>query len=219
MPRRDPNTGKFVSGGSVDWDDMDVVTGSLASTIPAADLDGTKSNIATNGEATELVDFSSVLSRGEVFEIHRFELVATLTGPTTATAEGDIQLEWAVVSDLDAGEVGVGNPFYVSGGGGPRTVSRSDGVVDLYNFQSEEDAVLSMGRLTCAPSMRDTATGTAGGAAEGFDRVIRYFGGAGPRFDEDDEIGAPHTYSVNGIDDHSVAASIDFFAEGQIRDV
>lgn len=216
MPRRDPNTGQFVSGESVNWDDLDVVTGSLTSTIPAADLAGTKATFPARGESTEIVDMSSTLTRGEVFEIHRFELVATLTGPTTATAEGDVQLEWALTRDLDVGEVGVSNPFYA--GAGSQSEVRSDGVIDLHNFQTDEDAVLSVGRLTCSPSHRDTTTGTGGGAAEGFDRVIRHFG-AGPRLDEDDELGAPHTFSVNGIDDHSVAASFDLLVEGRIQDV
>lgn len=210
-PRRDPQTGQFVSGGSVPFSELDVVTGSLASTIPAADLSGTTGSEVTFGEQTIAVDFTPVLDRNEVFQVERLEAVATLTLPTSATAESSGEVEWAVRSDIGEGEIAAGKSFYNS------FVAREDGIIDINQHQTDEaDDLLVAGRLTGESSLLDTVNGAGAGGIHGHERAGVVYDGAGPRYDENDALSIPHSFSFDAISDHAITASFDLMLWGQV---
>lgn len=216
MPRRDPKTGKFVSGGEVaDWNDLQVVTGSLTSVIPAADLSGSKNEDKVVGEDAEIVDFSPVLGRNEVFEAVHMTAEVNLSMPRTATAESSGELEWAIATDYDREEA------TLSGGHYAGVVHRSAGIVDVNQHQTDETSYLAIGRLAATNSFADSATGLGGGSDWDRERVELPFlerFGVGPRFDEDDEIASPHTLAYDGISDHAIAGSIDLMMYGVIEE-
>lgn len=213
MPRRDPRTGKFVSGGDSAADDR--ITGSISTTVPAADLAGGIEEIGVDGERAEVIDFTSILDSDEIFEVAAMTTTVALSGPTTATAEGSLQLNWTVATDLS--ESRVINPVFFG-----KSVHRTQGVADIRQAQWDDDSVLTNGLLTATPSMRDTATGTAGGSHEGFDRERIGFWdefGSGPVFDQDDELTAPHKLYCDGVDDHAIVATILVSLEGNVSEL
>lgn len=214
MPRRDPQTGKFLSGGVDSWADIRTVSGAMNSTIPAADLAGGTGNAVVNGENSEIVDFSNLLDNDEIFEVLAGQFVATLSMPTTATAESAARLNWVLRGDL--GEGAGEHPGHYGFG-----AEREDGIVDIRSQQYWDADRLAVGHLTATNSVVDTVNALGAGGDDGFDRVDLEFGhlGAGPQFDSDDEVGVPHTVYFDNISDHAVEAGFDVHLVGTVHEV
>lgn len=214
-PRRDPSTGKFVSGSGVDaWHDVESISGALRSNLPAADLAGGTGNTVVNYRESEIVDFTNILDNDEIFEVLGGHLVATLAMPTTATAEGSAQLNWVLRGDPEEG-AGEHPPFY---GFGPEL---SDGIADIRQQQYDDNDRLAVGHLTATPSFLDTVNALGGGGDDGFDRAELDFSdvGTGPQYDADDEIGIPHTFYYDGVSDHAISAGFDLHLFGRVHDL
>lgn len=128
MVRRDPRTGKFVSGGSGrDWADLTRVGGVINMTIPAADLAGGVRTEPVNGEEAELIDFTPMLENDEVFETVAATVSASLILPTSATAEGNAMLSFELGAESGTpGELMNQDPTFYGG-----VETASDGVVDI----------------------------------------------------------------------------------------
>lgn len=216
MPRRDPKTGKFVSGGgALDWSDVTVINGEYHSEIPAADLAGGKTSVTVDGDSTELIDFTPLLASDEVYVIDSCRINAVLAGPTSATAEGSMFVTYALGGDSSGGG---GIPQFYGG-----STHKEDGIVDIKQGSGEISPRWYTDQLAGTPSMRDTATGTAGGSDWGsHDDWVHFstlLGARGPVYDRDDEIYLPHQIAVDGIDDHAVQASWTVTLYGTVDEV
>lgn len=215
MPRRDPKTGKYVSGSDVDdWSDVRAISGTLSSTIPAADLAGGTGNSVVGGEESEVIDFSNVLANDEVLEVMQLQMVTSLSAPTTATAESAVFLNYVLRGDL--GEGAGQHPVHYGFG-----THVEENAVDIRQSQYDDNDRLVTGHMPAENSHSDSATGLAAGADAGFDRVDLDFGslGAGPNFDADDEIGIPHSIYYDNVSDHAVLAHFDVHLFGQVHEV
>lgn len=217
MPRRDPSTGKFVSGGDLDWSDTTVVTGSLASTIPAADLAGGQTQAEVMGENSQIVNLNNELDHDETFEVVWAYLSISLALPTTATAESYAALEWTLRTDLGRNFI-AGNP----GWGGSAT--KTAGIVDIEVHEGErynDASIVAGGRLRAENSHSDSVNGLAAGAdSDREDVKLPFFTemGGGPSLDQDDEMSVPHQFTVDNASDHSVQASFDLAMRGIVHE-
>lgn len=212
MPRRDPNTGKFVSGSSVSWTDTTRITAVMHSNIPAADLAGGKVSAPVTGDNAEFVNFSKHLDHDEMFRLLSIDLTAVLALPTTATAESAGEVTYVLSRAGENSIARTNSPFFNG------NIHREQGIVDLTASDGETAETLAIGELQASNSLRDTATGTAAGADIDRDRRVIHFGGRGPAFDRDDEIYVPHEFDVDGISDHAVDASWHALLHGVVED-
>lgn len=213
MPRRDPKTGKFVSGSGGEYP-RDRIFGSIASTVPAADLAGGTTDANVFGEDSEVIDFSEYLDSDEVFEIAAVTVTATLAMPTTATAEGAAQLNWSVASDLGKGRV-IAPTHY-----GGNTMRESE-TADIRQAQWDDDTVITQGTMTATAGFGDSVNGLGAGSFDGYERERIAFWdeyGSGPIYDADDELSVPHTMYIDNVSDHAVVAEIVVFLEGEVHD-
>lgn len=209
MPRRDPRTGKFVSGGRGSGEPKTVVA-DLASSILAADLAGGQVNPTVSGDEAELVDFTPLLDSDEVFVLDAMQGRAFLAGPTTATAEGSVLLEYALSRDFASPAAARSSSYWVSS-----APDRTSGIVDINHLQDNDTSEFWSSQLRAEPSARDTTTGTALGTD--IDREdIQWVWDDGPQFDRDDEIVVPHNWEVDGVDDHAVEFDIVMRFDGRI---
>lgn len=213
MVRRDPQTGQFVSGGEDAADDR--LTGSISSTVPAADLSGGTASQAVDGETAEVIDFTQVLDSDEVFEVAALTVEASLSLPTTATAESAAQLNWTVSNDLGASQVI--NPVHYG-----NSAMEEQGIADVRAEQWDDDGTLATGHLVAESSVGDSTNGLGAGAENDRERIrIPFWGdyGSGPVFDQNDELTAPHQFYIDNVDDHAVLATIVCHLEGNVTEV
>lgn len=213
MPRRDPHTGQFVSGGGSGGDGWDKVAGNLMAEIPAADLaggtsTGNESN-TVDGELATVIDFSSILEHEEMFDVEWLYLDTVLYAPTTATAEGTVWAEWELSRESTMSVQHASNPF-ING-----AVKGEDGLLDVGQSQAEESSLLASGQMVGTPSFGDSTNGL--GAGSDVDRTRQQFP-VFESFDEDDEIYFPVELSADNVSDHAVAFDTTVVAYGKERD-
>lgn len=207
MPQRDPQTGKFVSGGS---GKVRRVQGRLQSVIPAADLAGGSTTAKVTGEEAEIVDFSTVLESDEMFHLDALTFAATLAMPTTATAESSGRLAYSVDRDSAGGLEFLDDPFYNG------QVHSQEGIVDLTSSSGESTETIHVGELRVEASIADTVNALAAGADIDRERQVLY--PQAQAFDRDDELYIPHDINVDNVSDHAVAASWILLLEGRVRE-
>lgn len=218
MVHRDPDTGKFVSGGSARdlRADMDTVTGAITYRIPAADNAGGVTEQEVDGEAAELIDFTGVLDDDETFRIRLMSLTVDLSLPTTATAEGYGAAAWQLRTDF-------GNAAPSRNGiGFNNAPNREDGIADIVVGQMEESDIIDAGILTASPSHSDTVTAVAAGAD--FAHEHRYLRpavdlGSVLTVDEDDELSLPTRLKTENVSDHQIVFGATLVCYGnEVRD-
>lgn len=212
MPRRDPNTGKFVSGSRPDFDRFTSVRATLDATIPAADLAGGTGTNKVEGEESQLIDFNNELDADELFIPWQFHFVVSHQLPTTATAESSSQLDWVFMTDLDDLRPNAGSVFY---GAGPIV---EDGISDIRAAESFDASILWGGKMGAEAGHSDTVNGLAGGANHGYDSMTldALAMGSPWSFDEDDELAVPHDVQFDNISDHAVQTAFTVVAHGGI---
>lgn len=209
-PRRDPHTGKFVSGDMPSHMDHESIAASITATIPAADLAGGVITEEVDGEASELIDLTPVLDRDEIFELRTVDIAATLSLPTTATTEGAGEMAYQLLTDFG----GPGPAFRPVHFGGP--VEIEDGIADVNAAQDHEDRYIARSRLVASPSHSDSVNALAAGADNGHE----HYQVAVPdvRLDEDDEIACPMAFAVDGVSDHAIVGTVDVTVHGWVDD-
>lgn len=217
MPRRDPNTGQFVSGGgSVDFSDIEVVRGEFSLMIPAADLAGGVTTAQVFGDESEIIDFSPVLAGDDEFEVFAMQWASFFSGPTTATAETAGMAEYQLTRDWGTAAAQRGTPAHFGG-----STNAQEGIIDISSGQTVGEPLLMSDVLYFEASNRDTTTGTAAGSDAGrrFERIsyLSEFG-SGPVFDRDDELFLPAELHVDGADDHAIVFQAVVQLEGAIID-
>lgn len=202
--RRDPGTGQFVSDTDSTYRKTATITGSVSAIVPAADLSGSNTTIAADGPPTELVDWDQYLDQDEVAEVVSARFVTQAALPTTSTAEGSLQVTWAVTEDAGVPRIAdLNSPFYAAG-----AQNASDGIVDLTIDTQRDDSVLTGGQLWAEASVGDTVNGVGSGAEYDSDRYsvdYRDMYGTGPVYDQNDSLYAPHQYGVDNVSDHAIA--------------
>lgn len=218
MVRRDPQTGKFVSGGGDhSWAETNQITGAISYTIPAADLSGGTGTTGSTEHHSELVDFTHILDNDEVFLLDAMMVVASFYLPTTATAEGSGAFSYAIGPESGAvGSVLHTSPFYLG------SADKSDGIVDINQEMKEGENVLHVGQLHGEASLADTTNSLAGGAEYENEREFISFRkdiGAQPAFDADDELYCPMEFSYDNISDHAIGATVKVLLNGRVEEL
>lgn len=217
MVRRDPDSGKFVSGsGGVDWSETTAVEASYTSLIPAADLSGGTGQHNVDGEEAEIIDFSEVMANDEVFEVLGIQMSANLGLPTTATAEGSATFRFGLGSSSDRSVHGNSGPFYAGG------FDVEQDSVDVQKSQNVDPGILLNGNLYAEPSHSDTTNGLAAGAAPANEQWVvspEEALGASPVYDRDDELYLVHEIDVDNISDHAVRAAVLLTVHGRVEEL
>lgn len=218
MVRRDPQTGKFVSGSSSDgWHEQTRVAGRTSYTIPAADLAGGNTTVKPVGSATELVDFTEVLGNDEVFEVLAAHVSASFFMPTTATSESSGFASFFISADNEVkGAMDATPTFY--GGGQNDEYSKAD----ISRASNEAGTIMYHTTLAGEAGHSDSATGLAAGASVANESEWLPFHrdlGGGPVFDRDDELYAPGEISVDNVSDHAVVLSVSVVLYGRVEEL
>lgn len=203
-PRRDPETGKFVSGGEMRSlrADMDAITGAVAFVIPAADLAG-ETSASIDGEDAEIIDFTGVLDDDELFKIEMLSLSLSMGLPTTSSAEGFGAAAWQLRTDF--GEVppsATADKFTGTG------TADSTGIVDVAQAQSEESDIIDSGVLYAEASFADALNTLGGGSDVANEHRYLKVGadlGAVLTVDEDDELSIPTSFRTDNVNDHRIS--------------
>lgn len=199
-PRRDPQTGKFVAGGGggPGWDDTKVLTATIHTEIPAADLSGGTDTVRVDGTEARLINLDDLLDHDEQYQVHAMAWEALLALPTTATAESYARLAYAVGKDSEDFLPQTMTPVFW--GGAP---DEEVGTVDISQDHADRK-VWYHGELEATNSVVDsTNTLGAGGDHDRF-RTMFGFGPDGPKMDDTDELYVPHEWHVDNISDHAV---------------
>lgn len=221
MPRRDPQTGKFVSGGggfggSVDR--MTTISGGLSGLIPAADLAGGVTEVTVDGEDAEIVNLSKFLDSDETFEVAWAALDAYLGLPTTATAESSANLTYELRTDLEnMGKAGHAARSSHYGG----SVTHESGIADMRKDEGEDSSLLYVGSAYAEPSHSDTTNGLAAGSDSYSDSVLLPIKAEmlrTVRLDEDDEVMVASRIGVDNISDHAVVWGFGLTMHGAVTE-
>lgn len=217
MVRRDPQTGKFVSGGGhgLNWHDRTQISGHMHWSIPAADLGGGTLNANATGGPTEIVDFTPVLENDEVYRLSTLHVSAYLGFPTTATAESSGMVSFDINSDGDPIASSGGNPFYEG-------ANDEDGVIDIVHGSTESDSSIYYADLIGEASVGDTVNGVGSGSDYenmtewiAFDQML----GGGPVYDRDDELYCPVDVRVDNAADHSISGGVSVMLYGHVEEL
>lgn len=215
MVSRDPQTGKFVSGGSGhSWSQQTRYSGHIHTTIPAADLAGGALEQDLVGAEAELLDFSDKLENDEVYRIHQMDVAALLAMPTTATAESSCLLNYAITPDSDI-EIIHRSPTHYPGA----LVTDERGIIDVSAYDREAGGMLFNGLLYAEASASDSVNGTGLGAAPAIERETVHFGPDGPVFDRDDELYGPFEINIENVSDHAVVTSLGVLFHGHVEEL
>lgn len=227
MVHRDPETGRFVSDdsdgymapffydgddrGAIDVDATETFTAALQYFIPAADLSTGSDTATVDGEEAIAVDFTEFLDSDEVFVAHSFDLHVQITPNRTATAEHVINCDYALRGDGQLGPVtlGIGS-------------TRSDGIIDVFQEESEDDDIIFQGAITGSGDLADSTNSLAGGADQTHaDHSVTFPEAAlpAPAFDQDDELYVPARIQVRGSDDQGINVRFAVTARGKTYDL
>lgn len=215
MPRRDPQTGKFVAGDSFDWHDLHQISGQVLYRIPAADLTGTT---LTKAEA-ELVDFSGFLDIDEVFEMVTLQVSIVASASTTSSGEGHVSMDYGISRDNDQWQFqGFGlDPIWAG--------AAADGeneIVDWVNRSEHHDEVLYTGRAAVDNGESDDVNGVGRGGIYMDDRQLLDFRaryGEGPNFDSDDELYFPAEFHADAVENFGINLECNVSARGIIHEL
>lgn len=169
MPRRDPSTGKFVSGQSID--DVEYVSFYQVLSLGANDLGGATDEFyaeEVNFEGVELYDMDKVIDRHEVGELihaqHRLAIQPTGTQTADSAAYASVEISSSPARKL---------PVRL----GPTALNDipdTDGITGLAGHTETDESLDLLGRVLSAMSQgpfTDGTTGTGGGGAAGHDEV------------------------------------------------
>lgn len=165
MPRRDPQTGKFVSGG--EYDDVEVVTFSGGVGVEAVDMTGATGFTGErfDFEGVELIDYDEVVDRNESLELLEASHRIVVYQNSTATADGTF-----------AAGVGISSSPARTSVEATTTPNSGDDIEGAFVARSyKNDTIDLIGRpleAVATGPFSDTATGVGGGGAVGTDEVI-----------------------------------------------
>lgn len=219
MVRRDPETGKFVSGSSRDnvdrWENLH---GTVAVNIPAADLGGGTVAEQFDTPEAELINFSEVLDNDEVFNLELMQATVSAFASTTATAEGSLDVGYGITRDMfDAA------PLFTRATHTANlpTTDFQQGTVDGAVAQNDNDGLLITGSLYAEPSVGDSTNGLGAGAGPA--NEVREFAplrdmGRTIGFDQDDELYVIGELNVNNVSDHGVSFITTVDLHGHVLD-
>lgn len=202
MVRRDPETGKFVSGpshGGECWQSLEKAHGHVTHRIDAADLSG--GEVTRGTEVTEpVIDFGDLIDEGDLAEIVGLDFNAVMYAPTTATAESFSRAMLQIRS-----ETGLDRTSLVTGALSGSEVT--DDTVDVKANGSQSHETLAQALLYGVTNFNDTVNATGGGPGiTQIDRTYNYRSmyGGGPVFDDDDELYIPVSIEIDNASDHRV---------------
>lgn len=220
-PGRDPQTGKFVSGGSgrpsSDFDRYETFSGSLSVQIPAADNAGGQTLEQWSGSDGHVIDFDGELDNDEIFRLQSLEVTVSLALPVTATTEGAAVVGYVIGSDpVDPLPLASRTTALAPLSG---ATDREVGVLDISQAQSDDDDVMMSGALYAENSALDTVNALAMGGQVAnqerswspwteFDKTVD--------FDESDEIAVTGELTTNNVSDHNVIFTTFVTAHGWV---
>lgn len=167
IPRRDPQTGQFVSGDN--YDDVEVVSFTAGFGVEAANLEGSTS-FSGSGDTfefsgVELVDYDDVVDRNETLHLlnaqHRLVVFSNSTQTEDGTVLAGVEVSASPSVSLP------GKPIT-----GPINDFGADNLVT--GGAATDDSIDLVGRPLMAMAgspFSDTATGIGGGGSQGDDEV------------------------------------------------
>lgn len=224
MPRRDPQTGQFVSSdspGNYDWQDIRSISGVNHMEIPAADLaGGTGTSTAVGHPEAQIVDFTNVLDQDEVFRVLQIRANHLLYLPTTSTAESS-SIATFEVSEEPNGATALGSGGAPTHYGGNQNAS--SGIIDIGAGAGggKVSGVLYTGEMTAEASLGDSVNGLGAGAAPDRLREVVEFQhlGGGPIYDADDELYVPTRIGYENISDHAIQVTHNVLVRGLVEEL
>lgn len=214
-PRRDPETGKFVSGtGLPGMDGLVKQTGQFGAGIPAADLAG--GNPETHRYDSPEVGMEVAggdLSRDQEAELVAVFVMDSLDLPGTATGETNAVLsrEWNFDED----------PDIVSSASEQESNLGTQASIDVTSTVAEDIDVLEFAQLQAQGQHSDSVNGlAAGGDVAEYRRGINYVleAGAGPTYHADDVLHLYLTFDAYNVSDTRVASQHAIELWWQVRD-
>lgn len=220
MPRRDPQTGKFVSGNRPSgYDRRETLSGSIVVNIPAADNAGGSTIQQWTGSNGIVIDFDNELHSDEVFHLQSMEYSGSLALPTTATAESSAVVGYVIGSDMVNPQPFLTRTTSLSS---LSAVDNEEGVADIAVGQSDDDSILLAGALYAEASIADSVNGLAGGADyENESRTFRPWRDLGTTvaFDQDDELAVTGELSSRNVSDHQVVYQAVITVHGWVEEL
>lgn len=219
-PARDPETGQFVSRqDQVGWHDFDHIGGGFSVTIPAAELGGGTGghDVWSSADASEAIDATPHLDNDEVFEAWVVQWQASLSMPTTSTAESSAGMAWALTPEGGVGPVpwSTSPTFY---GGGQQDSVTNAGITSNVSKQTEVSRETIVGGFEYKGSYFADSTNGLGGGGEnansrGYMPMKALYGG-GPVLDRDDELFIAMELVFDNISDHAVVGTVGVVMHG-----
>lgn len=198
MPRRDPETGQFVSGAQ--FNDYEVATFDARIGIEAANNGGGTGFTGefTGFEGVELLDYDELVDRNEVLHLLEAHHVVAVYANSTETEDGTVRF---------LGEVSA-SPARQSVGNLASNVQDGDVVGGI----STDDSIDILGRPLTAVGhapFSDSASGVGGGGSAGEDRVeVVHPPGPVARFHPRDELFLNGVFNTWNIDDSGIHAEV-----------
>lgn len=229
-PRRDPETGKFVSGDAapqVSWPDIKMLAGGITAEIPAAQLAGEASSHNIFDQDAEAMTLTDVLDNNEVYQILAMRYHAAIDLPTTATAESHGALAWGIGTASDGPRSSSLSPGNF---GGPSRLQHTEGgfTSDINSVPSDSSSSPDdpghwiEGYIPASSSVGDSTNGLGAGGDSGQEYGTIPFAamlGDGPFLDRDDEVIAPMEIMFNNISDHAIYGHIGFNLFGVVHQI
>lgn len=209
--RRDPETGQFMStGDGMAYHDMTIASGSMQSEVPASDLSGGTTTEQGQADAeTILFDFDQILANDEVAELVLMHFVANCVPHTTFSAETWVRFTGGIRTEnlwdqVDSDPWALDPPFTSSTEG-------EHGLVNLRQADGEERETLWSWAMESSGQYADSTNGLGGGGSYLHQRDIVPFKqifGRGPVYDADDELFAPHEFTIDKVSDGAVTGNV-----------
>lgn len=196
MPKRDPNTGQYVSSdavsGEITFDDLDLQQVSLKGTESAAHNDGTTGQFGGQSQLyTNLETFEPAggLSRGEVAMLVYSDWTTTAYVNSTATADGT----YRVLSEVSADPARTIVTGIDSAGGGYESFAADSGTssLDVHRVTATDPDVLAVMQTVAHSPITDGAAGVGGAGQSTSDSVDRHYleeVGSGPTYDRHNDL-------------------------------
>lgn len=211
MPRRDPQTGKFVSGGDsgVSYDELETAIGAVDLEIPAADLSGGQTTERFDGAEIELMDFGDLINRhDQSIEIVEAVFDAELTAHTTQTAESFVGVGFSVREEPER-DAWSRDPVFFSGA--QFETGDDAGIVDGRALSARYAGTIWGALLQATGNIGDSTNGLGAGSdfareSERVQFVPRY--DRGPVYDESDDWYVSGEFFVDNASDHAVEMNL-----------